>query len=369
MHKLTLFPLGNADSYLIELSGGQKLLFDYANVRDPEDETDLRIDLPGALREKLDTAGLDGFDVVAFTHLDKDHICGATEFFELRHDDDYQGDERIEIGELWVPAAAITEEDLEGEAAVLQAEARHRLREGSGIRAFSRPGKLRGWLKAQGLELDDRRHLITDAGQLVPGWEKGVQGIELFAHSPFAVRKGLDLEDRNTGSLVLQATFAYQGRETCFLLAADVDHHVLTDIVGVTRGHNREDRLEWDVFKLPHHCSYLSLSDERGDTVTEPVADVKWLFEDKGQQAAILISTSKPIPSDDSDNQPPHRQAANYYKGVADSKGGEFKVTMEHPTQARPEPLVITIGRLGATVEKRMPLTGVATSRPAPRAG
>jgi glyoxylase-like metal-dependent hydrolase (beta-lactamase superfamily II) len=200
MHKLTLFPLGNADSYLIELSGGHKFLFDYANVRDPQDETDLRIDLPGALREKLDTAGLDGFDVVAFTHLHEDHICGATEFLELRHDDEYQGDERIEIGELWVPAAAITEEDLEGEAAVLQAEARHRLREGSGIRVFSRPGKLRGWLKAQGLELDDRRHLITDAGQLVPGWEKDVQGIEFFAHSPFAVRKGLDLEDRNTNS-------------------------------------------------------------------------------------------------------------------------------------------------------------------------
>ncbi len=369
MHKLTFFPLGNADSYLIELSGGQKLLFDYANVRDPNDKKDLRIDLAAALRDKLDAAGRDGFDVVAFTHLDKDHLCGATQFFELRHDNDYQGDARVGIGELWVPARAITEEDLEGEAAVLQAEARHRLREGDGVRVFSRPEKLRDWLEAQGLELKDRRHLITDAGQLVPGWEKGVEGIEFFAHSPFAVRKSLDLEDRNTGSLVLQATFEYEGLETRFLLAADVDHRVLTDIVETTRSRDREDRLEWDVFKLPHHCSYLSLSDDKGKTVTEPVPDVKWLFEERGQHAAILVSTSKPIPSDDSDDQPPHRQAANYYKGVADSADGEFKVTMEHPTRARPEPLVITIGRLGAMVEKRMPLTGVATSRPAPRAG
>ena len=34
--------------------------------------------------------------------------------------------------------------------------------------------------------------------------------------------------------------------------------------------------------------------------------------------------------TDDSD-QPPHRQAATYYKEQVQAQGGEYAVTMEHP--------------------------------------
>ena len=49
---------------------------------------------------------------------------------------------------------------------------------------------------------------------------------------------------------------------------------------------------------------------------------------------------------------PPHRQAANYYRNVADGLNGEFKVTMEHPKVSKPEPLIITIDKAGGTVKK-----------------
>ena len=42
MAKLTFFPLGNADCCRIDLDVGQKLLFDFANVRDPSDPGDRR---------------------------------------------------------------------------------------------------------------------------------------------------------------------------------------------------------------------------------------------------------------------------------------------------------------------------------------
>src|SRR4051812_1147629 len=105
MPKLTFFPLGNADCCLIDLQGGQKLLFDYANQRNPNDSTDLRIDLPTALAADLKTARRDYYDVVAFTHLDADHIAGASEFFHLKHNPKYQGEGRVKINTLWVPAA------------------------------------------------------------------------------------------------------------------------------------------------------------------------------------------------------------------------------------------------------------------------
>jgi hypothetical protein len=371
MHKVTFYPLGNADSFRIDLANGDKLLIDYANVANAADANDRRIDLAAALRQDLDEAGRKSFDVVAFTHLDDDHVCGAPAFFHLEHAQEYQGDDRIKIEQLWVPAAAITDDTVTGDASIIQSEARYRLKQGKGIRVFSRPERLRGWLEARGIKLEDRRSLISDAGSIVPEFSKDAQQVEFFVHSPFASRENGDLLDRNANAIVLQATFVVDwGADVRFMLGSDVEHMALSRIVQVTRGHGNDDRLTWDLFKLPHHCSYLSLSDERGVEKTIPVPDVAWLFEDRGNTGGIIVSTSKPIPSNDDDNQPPHRQAANYYRELIKPTGGEFLVTMEHPTERHPEPLVVIIDGQGARSEKR-PSIGIAhvTSRPSPRVG
>ena len=103
MHKVTFYPLGNADCCQIDLDNGEKILFDYANVGNSDDNDDLRINLPAALREDLKTADRDFYDVVAFTHADKDHINGFSDFFYLEHAKKYQDKERIKINTLWVP--------------------------------------------------------------------------------------------------------------------------------------------------------------------------------------------------------------------------------------------------------------------------
>lgn len=370
MHTVTMFPIGNADCCRIDLAGGQKVLFDYANTRNADDPNDKRIDLEQELRTDLKATRRDSYDVVAFTHLDTDHFCGATEFFELRHAAKYQGKDRIKIEEMWVPAAAICEDrtDLAEEGRVIQAEARYRLKKGEGIRVFSRPRALEAWLRAQGLTLESRAHLITDAGQLVPGFSLSGQGVEFFVHSPFASRQDDgSLADRNSCSLVMQAVFEVLGRQTKLILAADTTHDAWTEIVRITKFHSRQERLEWDVFKLPHHCSYLSLGPDKGKEKTEPVEAVRWLMEEQDQLGATLVSTSDPIPTEDTD-QPPHRQAAKYYRD--NPNGGTFVVTMEHPKVSAPEPLVITIDHRKATIRKRAVAASVAvTSVAAPRAG
>jgi hypothetical protein len=156
--QLTFYPLGNADCCLIDLASGEKLLFDYANLRDPDDSNDLRIDLEKALRENLEDVDRDYFDVVSFSHLDRDHIGRSSEFFHLEHAAKYQGGDRIKIKTLWVPAATILEEGVEDEAQIIRAEARYRLKKGSGIRVFSRPDQLKKWLEGQGLTLESRQH-------------------------------------------------------------------------------------------------------------------------------------------------------------------------------------------------------------------
>lgn len=352
MHEVTVFPLGNADSTRIDLDGGEKILVDYADVHDPDDDSDKRIDLEEELREDLDEDDRSGYDVVAFTHLDNDHVCGASDFFHLRHADKYQGDDRVDIQTLWVPAAAILEENLDGDARVIRQEARHRLKEGEDVRIFSTPGRLDEWLEEQGIDPDSRRDLFVDAGECVPDYDLDGDGFEVFAHTPHATRSdGGDLLSRNDDALAFQATFREGGQKTRMHFFSDLGYEMIEDIVRITKYYNNHSRLDWDLFHLSHHSSYKSLAEEKGDDQTEPVTRVKNLFEEHGSQRARMISTSKPIPSEDTEH-PPHRQAANYYKSVADELNGEYVVTMEHPTEDSPKPVGIEIDGNGATLVK-----------------
>ena len=112
---------------------------------------------------------------------------------------------------------------------------------------------LKAWLENEGLSLASRAHLITDAGQLIPGFSLSSQKVEFFVHSPFATRlNGDGLVDRNIDSLVVQATFTSSDVLTRLFLGSDLDHPALADIVKVTRAKKREERLRNDVAKLCH---------------------------------------------------------------------------------------------------------------------
>lgn len=122
--RLTFYPIGNADTTRIDLRDERIMLVDYADMRDPKDPTDRRIDLPSELGRHMSAVRRSAFDIVAFTHLDRDHTKGASEFFWLDHAKLYQGDGRHKIEDLWVPAGAITEEGLDDCARAIRQEAR-----------------------------------------------------------------------------------------------------------------------------------------------------------------------------------------------------------------------------------------------------
>lgn len=335
--KITFYPIGNADTTLIELSNDQKVLVDYADMRCKDDPNDKRIDLPAELNKVVKK----DYDVVCFTHCDNDHICGFSDFFYLQHATVYQSTERKKIKELWVPASILTETNLTGEARILRSEARYRLKNKSDILVFSRPKKLKEWCDQQeDICYDDIRHLIVDAGQLVPGFTLTGSGIEFFVHSPFV--SDTENVDRNCEAIVMQATFN-DSCKTKVILGSDINHEVWSDIVKVTRHFKNDERLAWDIFHISHHSSYTSLGPEKGVNETVPNDNVKWLFETMGNGRSRIVSPSWSIPTNDDDVQPPHRQAAAYYKRVANNKQGEFRVTMDHPTKSKPEPLTYII--------------------------
>ena len=331
--------------------------------------------MPETLRRDLDKVGRDYFDVVCITHTDTDHCKGLGEFFWLDHAALYQSKDRIKIRELWVPAAAILEENLKDDARLVRAEARHRLREGKGIRVFSRPERLKAWMEEQGIDFESRKHLIVDAGKLVPGYSlDGPAKAEFFVHCPFGCRQDENtVVDRNEDSIVMQVTFTAGDRLTRLLLASDVNYETLSAIVQITRKHENEHRLAWDLLKLPHHCSYKSLGPERGINETVPDPDVKWLFENQREPASDIISPSWPIPEKgskaDDDIQPPHRQAANYHHRITGAHDGEFIVTMEYPSKANPKPFAYKITAAGFALALAAPMVASTAAAASPRAG
>lgn len=232
-HRITFYPVGNGDTSQIILENGKRILMDYRHRKKTEEGEGPEINLKARLEQELKDAGRDSFDVVAFTHADTDHIENSTEFFELRHATKYQGNGRIKIDTLWVPAAMFLETGTNGqqssEFVIWRQEARHRLKEGKGIRVFSKPEKLKDWLEENGLTLESRRHLITDAGQLAPEFDIGTDGVEFFCHSPFIkhVDDGDDL--RNAASLIFNVRFRRNGTDYDYLAVGDSEWSVLED--------------------------------------------------------------------------------------------------------------------------------------------
>lgn len=369
MAKITFHPLGNADCARIDLDNGKKLLIDYANTHRDGDKY---VDLPTALRDDLRIAKRNNFDVVVFSHMDRDHVLGAEEFFHFDHSHYYQGEGRIKVDQMWVPAAVITESrnDLCDSAYVVQAEARYRLKEGKGILVFSQPGCVDQWLRKQGIDPKTRSHLMVDAGTLVPGFSLAEDNVEFFVHSPFASHlEGRGQVVRNDDAIAFMAHFEYDGQPTRVFFTADIAHEVIGDIVRISEYKGNAKRLEWDMLKLPHHTSYKSIGPEKGKDKTKPTDEIERLYADYGQKYSYIISTSNPIPTEDTD-QPPHRQAAAYYREKASALSGQYLVTLEHPSISTPRMMVFDIDRYGLTPNKGLSSgSGAATSSNAPRAG
>lgn len=380
-HQVIFYPVGNGDTSQIILNNGRRILMDYRHQQKGEDPSSPVIDLKARLKKELQDAKQDYFDVVAFTHADDDHISGSTEFFELQHAKRYQGGGRIKIRELWVPAAMLLETadnaHQSEEFVILRQEARHRLLEGKDILVFSKPSSLMDWLtpklKERGESETARDHLFIDAGTITPSFSLGQDGIEFFCHSPFI--KHCDEGDiiRNSASLIFNIRFDADGNRYDYLAIGDAEWCDLEEIVSITRYHDNSDRLVWDLFNIPHHCSYKALSDEKGERETEPKPLVKELLE-MGNSDAYEVSSSRPIVNSKEGReqiQPPHIQARKAYERYLKSiNGRKFLVTMEEPNANSPEPLIfeITSGGITWTRSGAIGAPAIVTSTP-PRAG
>lgn len=341
---LTFYPLGNAETCLLELENGGKILFDYADMNDGS-TTDERYDLEKAL------SSFDKFDVVMFSHAHEDHTKGAKDFFYFDHAKKYQSDSRAKIKELWVPAAFLLDTDLENQsdAKIIRAEARYRLKEGYGIKVFAAPDTLLDWLENQDIAYDDVADLIVHAGQIINLSGSLSDEMQVFVHAPFS-DDSEEVQDKNDPSIVLQVRMFNDDRETNLLITGDTPYQVLDKIVDISKSNGNESCLAWDVYDIPHHCSYTGLNEkgEKEVRVLTPTDNIQWLLKQGGQSAYTVASCKKVT----EETSPPHMCAKRAYEKYTTSDV-KFLATMEHiPTGGvKPTPIIFEIDSMGLTLK------------------
>lgn len=357
--KFTFYPLGNAETCLLELSNDDKLLFDYAAMNDGT-ATDDRIDI------KKELSTIDEFKVVMFSHPHEDHTKGASEFFYLDHAAKYQSDDRAKINELWVSSAFLLETDFVNgaDAKIIRNEARHRLKGTYGVKVFAAPDSLSAWLEEQNIDYDDVKHLIVQAGEII-NVNSATDEVQFFVHAPFA-DDSEEVQDKNDPSIVLQMRLFNGRRETNILLTGDTSYKILDKIVDISKANDNEDYLTWDIYDIPHHCSYTGLNEkEENDTYKIiPTENVQWILQQAQQRARMVASCVKIT----EDTSPPHIVAKRAYEHYTNSDV-EFLATMEHISKdGKPIPIVFVIDDLGIAVKSEN-IQATYLKKSAPRAG
>lgn len=383
-HKILFYPVSNGDTSQIILQDGRRLLFDFNHRAVGEQENSPHIDLKLILSEELKASNKKNVDVFAISHTDIDHISGAVDFFELRHAEKYQGDDRIKIETLWVPAVVLLDrvkiDERSDDFALWKKEAWHRLMEGKGIRVFSKPAELMKMLavklEEKHLPANARDQFFVEAGQLVRDFTLESDGIEFFCHSPFADHEedGTTIE-HNEESLIFQVRIKVGSTLTDFFQCGDTEWGMLKHIVEITQHFQKEDRLRWHLYNIPHHCSYKALSEEKGDRETVPELKIKELLV-YCHAGAYMVSSSFPIPDTSEaykQTQPPHIQARNAYESALRKNcGTRLLVTMETPNTNTPKPIEFEVDEWGlkliSSTSKLLGIAGIASAS-APRAG
>lgn len=276
--------------------------------------------------------------VFVLTHPDKDHCLG---FKELR--------EKVSIGEIWFTPRIFFEHkgDLCDDAQDFVKEAKRRVNKtiekkgdvGTGDRV-----RIIGYSTL--LEEDEYKgfptDLLTRPGNSITGFdgEDRSDSFDAFVHAPFKDDEGA--RERNETSVGLRVEVKDGKHSGQALLLGDLSYPSVRRVFDETKKHNNDDKLNWDVFLAPHHCSksvmYWKDEGEAEATLKQDILDD---IEAAAEKIGFIISSCDPIPAkNESGDNPPHAKAKQRYEEIAPNG---FLCTGEHPNNKQPEPIVFAV--------------------------
>ena len=359
-HYIKCFPVDNGDTTLLKLKDNSSILID-CKIRDGVETDDgrkmyaVKDDLLSELERRDDNPTLDLF---ILTHSDKDHCQGFDKNFYTGAPKKYSKSNRengeIMVDELWVTSMIFNHAD-NPDAEAIQKEAGRRLK----LWQADDPSKNTSGnrLRMIGYDEDERYESLLNSvpGETVNnigGEEK--EDFQFFVHAPFkqSLIDSNAKKEHNGSSIVLQARFKASASDeeyACFaMFGGDADHYRWEQVLEKSRNNGNEDKLKWDLFMTPHHCSWTYFNDVKYKDNPEP-KDYSLKILDYKVGSGKIIAPSKPIK--DNDDTPPHFPAKEeYLKKVSNAK--DFIELAKYPNEKAPKPYVFEITAQGPKERK-----------------
>ena len=373
-HTIKFYPVGNADCTLVKLSNNKTVMID-CQIKDNLNENgkqvyfDVKKDLLNEL--KKDTNGYPFVDLFICTHPHKDHCdgFGANFFHGSPNDYDKENDkDKIIIGELWITPRGIGNK-LADSAEDIRIEAKRRREIYDKNQKYN--GDYGNHLRIVGYDKDkefDARYGYVPGKSVTTANGQPFEWLEIFIHAPFKddVATCKEDDDKNVTSIVVQLGFKIQGFNDfkCrTLMGGDAEHEIWQHILDNNKD---ENRLKWDIFLAPHHCSWTFFNESSNKDEVMPSADI--IMEKQLNNRAYVITSSNEIKNDD--KNPPCYQAKTEYKKRLKSKDNFLNTATDNKYIGIPQPIIFKIAETGKRRETILPAAGdSSTSRPAPRAG
>ena len=375
-HIIKYYPVGNADCTLIKLDNGKTIIVDCQILADLTDGYgkqvmfDVKKDLLGELEK--DSSGRPFVDLFISTHPHDDHCKGFGENFYhgdvAKYDEDKNKDEII-IEELWVTPRGF-KDDLSLPAADVRKEAKRRRKLYDDDLYFT--GSRGNYLRIIGYDKDkefDSRYCYVPGKLVTTVHGSSLSWLDIFIHAPFKedVETSKKYDDKNATSIVVQLGFKIigcTGYKSRVLMGGDAEHEVWQHILD---NNAVEDRLKWNIFLAPHHCSWSFFNDPDNKEEIKPSSTA--ILDKQIGSYAHIVSSSNVIKDDD--KNPPCYEAKQEYVKKLKAGSSHFLNTSSHrKVGSIPQPVVFKINEFGKRLCENAAEAGSSSiSNPAPRAG
>lgn len=375
-HTIKYYPVGNADCTLIKLDNGKTIIVDCQILADLTDGKgkqicfDVKADLLKEL--KKDSSGRPFVDLFISTHPHEDHTKGFEGNFyhgDISKYDKEKNKDEIIIEELWITPRGIMN-DIADTSEEIRREAKRRRKLYDDDASFE--GSSGNYLRIIGYDKDkdyDSRYCYVPGTTVSTVHGSILSWLDIFIHAPF--KKDIEAskrdDDKNATSIVVQFNFKVQGftdYKTRVLMGGDAEHNIWQHIL---ENNADDERLKWNIFLAPHHCSWTFFNDSNNKDEIKPSAEA--ILNKQIGSFAHIIASSNEIKNDD--NNPPCYEAKQQYIKKLKSGSSHFLNTATHSKVGNiPQPIVFKINENGKTLKENATVAGTSSiSNPAPRAG
>lgn len=375
-HKIKFYPVGNADCTLIKLDNGKTIIVDCQILADLTDGHgkqvmfDVKADLLKELRKDAD--GRPYVDLFISTHPHDDHCKGFAGNFYQGNVADYdknKNKDEIIIEELWITPRGLSN-NLSAPAADIRKEAKRRRELYDDDENFK--GSKGNYLRIIGYDKDkefDSRYCYVPGKLVTTAHGVSLSWLEMFIHAPFKedVEISKKYDDKNATSIIVQFGFKIDGYPGCksrALMGGDAEHEIWQHILD---NNTVEEKLKWNIFLAPHHCSWTFFNESDNKEEIKPSAE-DILNKQIGEFAHIIASSNE---IKDGTSNPPCYEAKQQYIKKLKSGSSHFLNTATHSKVGNiAQPIVFVINKYGKTLKENATVAGATSiSNPAPRAG